>query len=93
VTAVTADQPPLSHCQDLGGSGSDGGIAMEHAQGAHSDAAVKTAPKAEDRGRDLVPLAEERSPADLSRIGLVLCFASAVLTLIGIGSALERVFF
>ncbi len=36
--------------------------------------------------------AEERSLPDLSRLGLLLCFASAVLTLIGVGSALERMF-
>ncbi len=29
---------------------------------------------------------------DFSRVGLLLCFASAALTLIGIGSALERMF-
>ncbi len=34
----------------------------------------------------------DESPADFSRVGLILCFLSAVLTLAGIGSALERMF-
>ncbi len=34
--------------------------------------------------------AEDRSLPDLSRLGLLLCFASAVLTLIGVGSALQQ---
>ncbi|MBL8659869.1 MAG: hypothetical protein JNM75_08955 [Rhodospirillales bacterium] len=35
---------------------------------------------------------DERPVADLSRLELPLCFASAVLTLVGIGSALQRIF-
>lgn len=35
---------------------------------------------------------DERLVADLSRLQPLLCFASAVLTLIGIGSALQRIF-
>lgn len=35
---------------------------------------------------------EERSATDLSWLGLLLCFASASLTLVGIGAALERIF-
>lgn len=46
---------------------------------------------AEGKGRDLVPGSDE-PVADLGRLGLLLCFASAVLTLIGVGSALERMF-
>lgn len=34
----------------------------------------------------------DESLADFSRVGLILCFLSAVLTLAGIGSALERMF-
>ena len=34
----------------------------------------------------------ERLAANFSRLGLILCFLSAVLTLAGIGSALERIF-
>jgi hypothetical protein len=30
--------------------------------------------------------------ADFGRLGLILCFLSAVLTLAGVGSALERMF-
>lgn len=69
---------------------------------AHSDvgqlhATVTTWPSAtprsaSDHGSEGA-LEEEFVPLpDFSRVGLLLCFASAVLTLIGIGSALERIF-
>ena len=46
---------------------------------------------AEGKGSDLAPHSDE-PVADLGRVGLLLCFASAVLTLVGVGSALERIF-
>lgn len=42
---------------------------------------------------DTAALASAEAPAaDFSRVGLILCFLSAVLTLAGIGSALEQMF-
>ncbi|HRK94687.1 MAG TPA: hypothetical protein PK694_00060 [Rhodospirillales bacterium] len=43
-------------------------------------------------GEAAAPRAAEGPVADFSRLGLILCFLSAVLTLAGIGSALERIF-
>lgn len=43
-------------------------------------------------GQAAAPDHAEGRAVDLSRLGLVLCFLSAVLTLAGIGSALERIF-
>jgi hypothetical protein len=45
-----------------------------------------------ERGQAAAPDNAEGPAVDLSRLGLVLCFLSAVLTLAGIGSALERIF-
>lgn len=49
-------------------------------------------PKPGSDGWEIASSASDRPAPDLSRLGLLLCFASAVLTLIGIGSALERIF-
>lgn len=54
--------------------------------------ALRSGLEADGDGLKKSPDAAERPEADLSRLGLLLCFASAVLTLIGIGSALERIF-
>ncbi len=43
-------------------------------------------------GEAAAPDAAEAPAADFGRLGLILCFLSAVLTLAGIGSALERMF-
>lgn len=67
---------------------------MEQAQmqATWPQAQAATAAALQDWG-DTAALESAEAPAtDFSRVGLILCFLSAVLTLAGIGSALERIF-
>lgn len=65
---------------------------MAHSDAGRLHAPVTTWPSEAQGGASDGTLDEGIRPLpDLSRLGLLLCLASAVLTLIGIGSALERI--
>jgi hypothetical protein len=56
------------------------------------EAQPTAAPDAPDWGEPAGGDLAEGASADFGRLGLILCFLSAVLTLAGVGSALERIF-
>lgn len=55
-------------------------------------AQAATAAALPDWGETAALHSAEAPAGDFSRVGLILCFLSAVLTLAGIGSALEQIF-
>ena len=59
---------------------------------AQTEAQAVAAAAAPDWGDTAAGDVADRPPVDFSRLGLILCFVSAVLTLAGVGSALERIF-
>ena len=65
---------------------------MSQIDAAWPEAQPMAAGAAPEWGEPVAGDAEASSLPDFSRLGLILCFLSAVLTLAGIGSALERIF-